>query len=147
MFDSIGVRPGKHNAIIAGSTETGGGALLILGAATPLAASALTATMLTAIHRVHSKNGPWNSAGGYEYNVVLIAAVLTLAELGPGPLSIDGRRRQGPIWALGALVTGVLGAVGANLFAARELEPVPAPPEQEASRNGARDPVVVHATA
>jgi len=45
-----------------------------------------SATMLTAIHRVHLKNGPWSSNGGYEYNAVLIAAVLVLAEVGPGDL-------------------------------------------------------------
>ena len=29
--------------------------------------------MLTAIHRVHLKNGPWLTDQGYEYNLVLIA--------------------------------------------------------------------------
>ena len=62
---------------------------IALGAATPLAASVLTATMLTAIHRVHFKNGPWATNGGYEYNAVLIAAVLALAETGPGSPSVD----------------------------------------------------------
>lgn len=32
--------------------------------------------MLTAIHRVHLKNGSWATNGGYEYNLVMIAAVL-----------------------------------------------------------------------
>ena len=58
-FESMGLRPGKRNAIAAGAAEAGGGALLALGLATPLAGAALTATMLTAIHRVHLKNGPW----------------------------------------------------------------------------------------
>ena len=39
--------------------------------------------MLTAIETVHAKNGPWLNRGGYEYNVVLIAAVLLLVEAGP----------------------------------------------------------------
>jgi putative oxidoreductase len=34
--------------------------------------------MLTAIDRVHRPKGPWNTDGGYEYNVVMIAALLTL---------------------------------------------------------------------
>jgi putative oxidoreductase len=33
----------------------------------------LSGTMITAIRRVHAKNGPWNEAGGYEYNAMLIA--------------------------------------------------------------------------
>lgn len=123
MFDKIGARPGKVNALAAGAAEAGGGALLAVGLATPLAASALTATMLTAINRVHLKNGPWAANGGYEYNLVLIGAVLALAEVGPGPLSFDGEKRHGPGWALFALVSGVLGAAGAHAFAAGQPEP------------------------
>ena len=40
-FDSMGLRPGKANAIAAGAAEAGGGALLATGVATPLAASVL----------------------------------------------------------------------------------------------------------
>src|SRR5271167_3571701 len=83
-FEQLGMRPGRRNAIAAGAAETGGGALLAVGLATPVAASVLIATMLTAIHRVHAKNGPWVAKGGYEYNLVLIAAALALAEVGPG---------------------------------------------------------------
>jgi len=128
-FEQLGLRPGRRHAIAAGTAEAGGGALLAAGLQTPLAASVLTATMLTAINRVHAKNGPWASNGGYEYNVVLIAAVLTLAEVGPGPLSLDavrGRERSGGGWALAALITGALGAVGAHLAAEAQPAPVDA---------------------
>jgi putative oxidoreductase len=120
-FEQMGLRPGKRNAIAAGAAEAGGGALLGLGLATPLAGAALTGTMLTAIHRVHAKNGPWAANGGYEYNVVLIAAVLTLVEVGPGKPSLDaalGRERSGPGLALAALLAGAAGAVGAHYAAA-----------------------------
>jgi putative oxidoreductase len=130
-FEQLGIRPGRHNAIAAGAAEAGGGAALALGFATPLAASALTATMLTAINRVHLKNGPWAANGGYEYNVVLIAAVLTLAEIGPGKLSLDaalGWDNHGPRWALAALAAGTVGAVGAHLAA--ESQPAPSDPPQ-----------------
>jgi putative oxidoreductase len=86
----------------------------------------LTATMLTAIHRVHAKNGPWTTNGGYEYNLVLIAAALALAEVGPGALSLDaarGRERSGSGWALAALVTGALGAIGSYAIAAAQPAP------------------------
>src|SRR5258708_16638527 len=105
-FEHLGMRPGRRNATAAGLAEAGGGTALALGLATPLAASALTATMLTAINRVHRKNGPWIAEGGYEYNVVLIAAVIALAELGPGDVSLDhalGTEKAGPAWALAAL--------------------------------------------
>ncbi len=51
------MRPGKVHATAAGIAETGGGALLVAGAATPLAASALTGTMTVAIAKVHGPNG------------------------------------------------------------------------------------------
>ena len=141
MFDSIGMRPGNRNAIAAGAAEAGGGAALAAGFATPLAAATLTSVMLTAINRVHLKNGPWITNGGYEYNVVLIAAVLALAEVGPGELSLDhalGQERIGPGWAVLALALGVAGAVGAHIAAESTPAP-PAPPETpspvEASTN------------
>ena len=128
-FEKIGLRPGRSNAIAAGAAETGGGALLAAGLATPVAASVLTATMLTAIHRVHLKNGPWLSNGGYEYNAVLIAALLAISEVGPGELSLDaalGCERSGRGRAIATLGVGVLGAVAAHAFAQRS--PVPEPP-------------------
>jgi putative oxidoreductase len=130
MFDGMGMRPGKRNAVAAGVAEAGGGAALALGLATPLAAGTLTSVMLTAIHRVHLKNGPWVTNGGYEYNAVLIAAVLALAEAGPGDLSLDyvlGIERTGPIWAILAAAMGAVGAIGAHQAAAAYPAP-PAPP-------------------
>jgi putative oxidoreductase len=135
FFESLGLRPGKRHAIAAGAAEAGGGALLVVGAATPLAASVLTATMLTAIHRVHLKNGPWVTNQGYEYNLVLIAAALSLAETGPGSPSIDtarGSTMHGPKWALLALLLGAVGAAGAHVVAESAPAPAPAPePAQE----------------
>jgi putative oxidoreductase len=132
MFDSLGMRPGRRNAVAAGVAEAGGGAALALGFATPLAAGTITSVMLTAIHRVHLKNGPWTTNGGFEYNAVLIAAVLALAEVGPGELSLDhalGQERIGPGWALLAAAMGAAGAIGAHQAAAAH----PAPPEPPAA--------------
>jgi putative oxidoreductase len=125
-FEALGLRPGRRNAIAAGVAEAGGGALLAAGLATPVAASVLTATMLTAIDSVHGKNGPWLNKGGYEYNVVLIAAAIALVEVGPGGMSLDaarGRERSGSTWGLAALAAGTLGAVGVRLASARQRVP------------------------
>jgi putative oxidoreductase len=129
-FDSMGMRPGRRNAIAAGLAETAGGAALALGLAMPLAGAALIGTMITAIRTVHLKNGPWNSNGGYEYNLVLIVAVLTLVEAGPGCLSLDAARgsvRRGPLWALAALATGAAASAAAIEIAKRESEAHPLP--------------------
>ena len=45
--------------------------------------------MFTAISKVHWKNGPWNSQGGYEYNLVIIMVCASLILLGPGTISLD----------------------------------------------------------
>jgi putative oxidoreductase len=135
FFENLGLRPGKRHAIAAGAAEAGGGSLLVLGAATPLASSVLIATMLTAIHRVHLKNGPWVTEQGYEYNLVLIAAVTALAETGPGSPSIDdarGSQTYGPKWAALSLVLGALGAIGAKAVADAAPAPEPQPEPQSA---------------
>jgi putative oxidoreductase len=139
-FEHLGLRPGKPHAIAAGAAEAGGGALLALGLETPFAASVLTATMLTAIHRVHAKNGPWVTNGGYEYNLVLIAAALALAEVGPGPLSLDaarGHERSGSHWAFAALAAGAVGALGSHALA--EMGPAPVASSDEQASAGQAD--------
>lgn len=138
-FEKLGLRPGRANAIAAGAAETAGGTLLAVGLATPLAASLLVGTMLTAIERVHLKNGPWVTKGGYEYNAVLIAAVLALTESGPGTPSLDaalGRVRSGGAWTAAALGAGIGAATAVHLLAARTAADATspaagAPPEGE----------------
>jgi|SRR5579875_3526493 len=140
-FERMGMRPGKRNALAAGIAETAGGAAIAAGAGTPLAASGLIAVMLTAIKRVHWRNGPWMANGGYEYNVVMIAALLTLAEVGPGRLSVDASQDldwHGPWWMLAALLLGVGGAVGAHLAA--ESTPVRDQAESAAGASAAHEP-------
>jgi putative oxidoreductase len=110
MMGALEMRPTRPNALAAGITETAGGALLVAGAATPLAASALIGTMATAIRKVHAPKGVWAAEGGWEYNAVLIAALTALIDSGPGDLSVDkamGRDGWGPAWALGGLGVGI----------------------------------------
>jgi putative oxidoreductase len=133
FFESaIGLRPGKRHALMAGAAEALGGALLTVGAATPLAAAMLNGTMVTAIRKVHAPKGPWVTEGGYEYNAVLIAAMFALAESGPGKPSIDAGmfpRMKGTGWALLALAGGVAGSYLATEYF---NEPAPAVPETTA---------------
>ena len=110
-FESAGMKPGAALAVGAGAAELGGGVLLALGLITPLAAALITAVMVTAIITVHFPNGVWNSANGYEYNLVLIAAVFALAGIGAGSWSLDNAldiHMTGVGWALGALAVGLL---------------------------------------
>lgn len=110
FFESLGLRPGKRHAMAAGAAEAGGGALVGLGLFTPLAAAAVIGTMFTAIRTVHLKNGPWVAQNGYEYNLALIAAMVALADVGPGDVSLDhalGIELKGPLVALLALGGGI----------------------------------------
>jgi putative oxidoreductase len=132
-FEQMGLRPGLPNAIAAAAAETGGGALLVAGFLTPVGAASVIGSMLIAVHRVHLKNGPWITNGGYEYNLVIILALLALVEAGPGPISLDavkGCERSGTAWALASLAAGGLGA-GAVHAAASAAAP-PAPPAEPA---------------
>ena len=116
FMESLGLRPGRFHAIAAGSLELAGGVLLALGLLLPLAAAMIVAVMTAAIITAHLDKGLWNTAGGYEFNLVLIAVVLTLAAVGGGEHSLDaalGRDLTGTAWGLGSLAAGVLGGLGA----------------------------------
>jgi putative oxidoreductase len=116
FFEGIGLKPGDIHASAAGLMEFGGGLLLALGLVTPFAAAALIAVMTAAVVTVHAAKGVWNTNGGYEYNLVLIAVAFALATIGAGAWSIDhalGLSLHGVLWGVGAFVVGVLGGLGA----------------------------------
>lgn len=142
FFEQIGFRPGKRHALAAGAAETVGGLLLAAGAATPAAVALLQGVMISAIRHVHWKNGPWNASGGYEYNLVLIAALFGLLETGPGGLSVDaalGRERSGLGWALLALGAAAGGSYAVSVAASREEPPAEATPREASAAT--EDPV------
>jgi putative oxidoreductase len=125
FFESLGLRPARRNALAAGVSETAGGLMFAAGTATPVAAAALSASMISAIKTVHWERGIWNTKGGYEYNLVLLAAVFGLTENGPGSWSIDaarGRSRWGTAWAFAALVAGAAGSAATLAAAQHETE-------------------------
>jgi putative oxidoreductase len=82
--------PGALQALAA-VAEFGGGAALILGLLTPLAALGLACTMATAVGMVHLHH-PFVAAPGQpssEPAVVYLAAALMFLLVGPGALSLD----------------------------------------------------------
>lgn len=142
MMRSLNMHPPRRNALAAGATETVGGALLALGLATPAAAAGLIGVMVTAIRKVHAPNGPWAANGGWEYNAVLIAALVVIAERGPGKISLDHAfrlDRSGVGWGLGALALGAA-ASAVTIEAGRRSAPVPVA-AADAPDDTAGDPV------
>ena len=113
FFESIGFRPGKVLAMMAGLGETGGGLALVLGLLTPFAAAVIVAAMIVAIG-VHLEKGFFLQNGGYEYPLVIGAVAAAVAFTGPGQLSLDqmlGLSLAGAKWGLIALSLGMLGAL------------------------------------
>ena len=89
FFESIGIRPGKTMALLAGISEVAGGLLFAAGFLTPFAAILIIGTMMVAIVKVHAPNGYWVTQNGTEYNVMLIVVALGVALVGAGSFSID----------------------------------------------------------
>jgi putative oxidoreductase len=128
FFDSLGLRPGKQNALAAGSTELSGAILIVLGLATPLAAAGLSAVMITALRTAIWGEG-WKPATG-EHEVLLATGALALTETGAGAPSLDsalGIECSGLGWTLAALAAGATGSAIAISRGRRELEAPPAP--------------------
>lgn len=101
--------------VVAG--EVGGGALLVLGLATPLAAGALLATILDAwmwkqgmIPGFQFNNGVKT---GVEYETVLAATTIAILLTGPGRLSLDRGRGWSTRPAYGSFVVLILAIAAA----------------------------------
>ena len=121
-FESIGVRYGGLNALVAASTEVGVGVLLVFGLLTTLASAGLMSLMLVAIATVHRKNGffVFNKGEGVEYTLGIAVATLVPGTFGAGRFSLDH------LWHIFAWSPSVhlavtllvgLGAAGAQLAA------------------------------
>jgi putative oxidoreductase len=124
FFHSLGFRPGRRMAGVAGVSEAGGGLLLAAGLFTPLAGAVIVGTLLVAAS-VHSDKGLWNTGGGYELPLVyaLVAAFFALA--GPGTVALDHLAGLDDSWNTGvgaaALVVGLLSGAGVIGRARRSL--------------------------
>lgn len=89
FFEKLEIYPPFAWAVVTGLAETLGGLGLALGLLTPIAAAAIIGTMLTAIIKVHGKNGLWNTNGGIEYNLVLLTVAAAVGLAGPGAYALD----------------------------------------------------------
>ena len=121
-FESIGVRYGALNALMAASTEVGVGVLLILGLVTTLAAAGLMSLMVVAIVTVHRKNGffIFNKGEGVEYTLGVAVTTLVPGTFGAGRYSLDHLWNifaWSPSVHLGVTLVVGLGAAAAQLLA------------------------------
>ena len=125
FFETLGFRPGALFATASGLSEFIGGALIALGLLGPIGPMLVIATMVVAIFSVHIKNGFFQSANGYELNLMYIASSLAVAIASPGSFSLDAYvglsalHQPAIIWS--ALALGVIGGF-ANLALRRTEE-------------------------
>jgi putative oxidoreductase len=121
MVEKLAMRPTWLQARLVGTAEFAGGLLLAAGLLTAPAAAAIVAVMTVAVLTVHGRNGFFNSNGGFEFNLALVAAVFALAGVGAGAWSLDnalGISDNGTWWAIGALGVGLIAGATA-LFGGR----------------------------
>ncbi len=125
VVDRMRIRPAPAWAWIAALSEFGGGLLLALGFLSPLGSFAIIGAMLVAIATVHWPKGFFVTKGGYEFNLVLIAACAAVAITGPGAYSLDALVRLStpePVTLI-VLTIATLAGVGATLASRRPPEP------------------------
>jgi len=105
FFGSKGYRAPVLMAVAAGGSEAGGGTLLALGFATPLAGVLLATVMINAIAAVTFKRA---FMLGSEVEITYLTIAVSLAATGPGRFSIDRAigwddNISGVWWGVGAL--------------------------------------------
>lgn len=131
-LQSIGFPAGRVMAVMAGSSELVGGLLLALGLFTPVGAGLIIATMLVAVMTAHAGKGFFNSNGGGELPLLIAAAALGIAFIGPGRISLDWvleLKTWGPAAGPVALGIGLVGcAFALALRSASAKRDVPANP-------------------
>ena len=126
-FESMGMKPGKVMATIAGASELGGGVLTATGIADPLGPLAIAGTMVVA-STVHRKQGPLSSNGGFELPLTNFAVATALLASGTGSL------RLGPHLSKSLTRLSVVGGAALAAFSLSQLlraQPVPAAEEAE----------------
>ena len=99
LFESVGLTPAYPITLAAGGVELLCGVVLIAGAYTPwvtLVLAAYTAVTVWKIHLAHGFFLNWTlepgGGHGYEYHLLLIAALVCLLFGGPGAASVDAGR-------------------------------------------------------
>lgn len=119
-FASLGMKPGIVHAWLASLVELGGGAMLVAGLLTPLAASGVVGVMVVAFIINHRPNGffIFRPGEGYEYVLNLAVAGLALGGTGAGAWSLDEKVFGGKVLGLsmggktGLAITAVAGIGG-----------------------------------
>lgn len=128
MMESLGMKPGRPWAALAGLSEFGGGSLTALGFLNPLGSLGIIGAMTIATGKVHGVSPIWAAEGGPELPVTNSAIAAAIAMSGPGKYSLD--RALGvrvPRWIVVlAFISGMLAA-----FSSLSAQPEPSGEDEE----------------
>lgn len=111
-FESLGMKPGKTMAALAGASELGGGLLTVTGVAEPLGPLMIAGTMVVA-SATHRENGPLMKNGGFELPLTNLAVAIALVSSGLGRYRLGPRL---PRSLIGIAVIGGTGLAAASLY-------------------------------
>jgi putative oxidoreductase len=136
-FESMGMRPGKVMAALAGASELGGGVLTVTGVADPLGPLAIAGAMVVA-STVHRKQGPLAQNGGFEHPLTNLAMAVTLVSAGPGRLRLGPRLPKSLTW-LSVLVGAALAAISVKQLVTAE-PPAPSAATGDSDQAGEATP-------
>lgn len=89
FMEMLGLKPGRPWAVLAGSSEFGGGVLTALGLLNPLGPIGIIGAMSMATATAHSGKPVWVTEGGAELPITNIAAATAIMLGGPGKYSLD----------------------------------------------------------
>ena len=115
FFDSLGFRPGRAFAALAGGAELAGGLLLALGLLGPVGPALVVSVMIVAAGSVHWQHGLFATTNGIEITLLYATGAAALALTGPGVHSADAALGLTSFWtpalALAALGAGIAGGL------------------------------------
>jgi putative oxidoreductase len=89
FMESLGLKPSKQWAALAGASEFGSGLLTALGFGGPIGPISMYGPMLMAWTTAHAGKPIWVTSGGAELPLVFISNAAALVLIGPGRYSLD----------------------------------------------------------